>query len=134
MVNFGLPDTYRIELVGSVAINGTGEDFDYAVRVKEGDPYPIQHFINMGFTPNRHSYEGFKDIDDNFESFSRNKDNVLLCYNEQSFDRFVNGRDFCLLLKELGVDMSSKKVRVALHAMASNGSLEQCKKDLARFK
>lgn len=139
---------FEKELVGSVAINGTGADFDIAVRMPIGetvDPQGgndlrditeiIQLMRDNGCTLQGGAhYEAINlEADDRFTSLRFGDFNFLLCFNDRSWTRFTKGRDACILLRELGVDMSDKAVRVAVHALSNGMSINEVQRDLARL-
>lgn len=148
---------YDIELVGSTAINGTGEDIDIAVRVNlEPTPIAVENelmgMIQQGEANERAQmvirdlvragctmsggahYEVIRlDTDDQFTSFRRGQYNILLCFNTRSWERFTKGRDMCIFLRGLGVDMTNKAVRVAVHGIAAGMNLEQLQRDQERL-
>lgn len=122
-------------LVGSVAIQGTGADVDYAIQVPDAHHDEIINLLtSLGFETRNHGYASVQDDDDQFLSFRKGDVNILFCMNEKSLLRFTRGRDFCILLKELGIPMEDKRVRVAIHGMVSNGSMDQVLKDLRRLR
>lgn len=128
----GLP----FEFVGSVPINGSGEDVDIAVLTTGGVDRDdlITALVVSGFTTKQHGYERLGEEDDLFVSYRLGDVNILVCSNQRTYERFTKGRDFCILLKSLGVSMDDKRVRVAIHGMVSNGDMKQVLKDLSRFK
>lgn len=132
-------DGYEMELVGSTAINGEGNDIDIAVRIDVQNLDTVRRRIvdlrraGCVMSGGAH-YEAINlEADDQFTSFKRGDYNLLLCFNNRSWDRFTVGRDYCILLKELGVDMTSKAVRVACHSMATKERLVQVRRDVARI-
>lgn len=160
----GMLEGYEMQLVGSTAINGEGADIDIAVncsdlRIQE---VPIQHWGQpMGELIDRQNrqvreqtnrlinnlrqagceisggahYEVFNLTGDTqFTSFRRGDFNILLCFNIQSWNRFIKGRDYCVFLRNLGVDMTSKEVRVAVHGIASGMDIAALTADQERLR
>lgn len=134
---------YPMQLVGSTAINGTGLDIDIAVQVNAITPEDMVQarayidqlqFLGCSTQGGAH-YEAINlEADEAFVSMRTGQLNLLLCFNERSWNRFIKGRDFCVLLNELGVDMSSKAVRVAVHSMVSTGDVTLVERDLERLR
>lgn len=134
-----------MQLVGSTAINGQGTDIDIAVNYvispdneaadRQDATDLIRRLRNAGCeVSGGANYEAINlEADDRFVSLRRGNFNLLLCFNDRSWNRFIKGRDFCILLRDLGVDMSSKAVRVAIHGMANHGNIDLVRADLARL-
>lgn len=128
---------YRLNLqwewVGSVAINGAGEDLDIAIRVPEEEKDQAVAFYTQGGW--LHQGGGYQLIvqGNNFSSFKRGDYNILLCYDDIAYDRFVKGRDYCIFLKSIGVDMTSKAVRIAIHELSAGVPLAAARRSVARL-
>lgn len=121
------------EWVGSVAINGEGNDIDIAIRVDPADEVAaLEHYRLQGWTSQGAGYRQIVN-GNNFSSLKKGDFNILLCYDQSSWDRFVKGRDYCLFLKSIGVDMTNKAVRIAIHAMSAGETLEGVKQDVGRL-
>lgn len=160
----GMLDGYEMQLVGSTAINGEGADIDIAVncsdlRQRHVDMTPAGAILNQLFTGrNRDARERANHLvnnlrqagceisggehyevfnltgDTQFTSFRRGDFNILLCFNIQSWNRFIKGRDYCIFLRNLGVDMTSKEVRVAVHGIASGMDIAALTADQERLR
>lgn len=135
----------EMQLVGSTAINGHGEDIDIAIKliirndaeaVDRADATDLIRRLRAAGceVSGGANYEAINlEADDRFVSLRRGNFNLLLCFNDRSWNRFIKGRDFCILLRDMGVDMSSKAVRVAIHGMANHGDINMVRADLARL-
>lgn len=135
----------EMQLVGSTAINGQGEDIDIAVKliIRPDSEFADRNSAQSTILQLRAAgcelsggahYEAINlEVDDRFVSLRRGNFNLLLCFNDRSWNRFIKGRDFCILLRDLGVDMSRKDVRVAIHGMANHGNIDMVRADLARL-
>lgn len=132
----------EVQLVGSTAINGAGSDIDLAVNCTITADFPqeaardvVQLLARAGCVIGGGAhYEAINlEADDQFTSLRRGDFNLLLCFNERSWSRFTKGRDACILLRDLGVDMTDKRVRVAVHALAGGASLRDVQRDLDRL-
>ncbi len=129
------PYTFKWDLVGSTAINGKGEDIDIALRVEEVYRPNVEALArNLRLEDNNHGYADDKEGMNNFHSYKRDGVNLLFCYEDDSYDRFVKGKDACIFLKNLGVDMNSKEVRVAIHALMATQDVEAAMKDVEKVK
>lgn len=130
---------HEMQLVGSTAINGEGEDIDIAVKAIINDNFTqsdarelVGELAQAGCTIGGGGHYDIGALEDQFTSLKRGRYNLLLCFNERAWNRFTKGRDACILLKNLGVDMSDKQVRVAVHALAAGMSLQDVQRDVDR--
>ncbi len=160
----GMLEGYEMQLVGSTAINGEGSDIDIAVNISDlrQQQIPPQHLGqpmgNLIANQNRQAHEQANRLvnnlrqagceisggahyevfnltgDTQFTSFRRGDFNILLCFNIQSWNRFIKGRDYCIFLRNLGVDMTSKEVRVAVHGIASGMDITALTADQERLR
>lgn len=121
------------EWVGSVAINGEGDDMDLAIRVDEVDKaMALDYYQALGWLPHPAAYD--ENVPGrNFKSLKKGDFNILLCYDDVTWTRFVKGRDLCIFLKGMGVDMSRKDIRIAIHEIAAGGSEAQVRASVARL-
>lgn len=130
---FGGKD-YPWEVVGSTAILGAGEDYDVAIRVPVGDEeYSINCLRMNGWNVQGHGYRQIEK-GNNFLSGKKDDINILLCFDETAWNRFVKGRDMCIFLKSIGVDFTDKKVRIAIHALTAGEDINGVMKDVNRIR
>lgn len=132
-----------MELVGSTAINGEGNDIDVAVdlsRLNTGEIFTISPndvisiFQRFGCTTQGGAhYETVNlDADDQFTSMRFQNFNFLLCFNERSWDRFTLGRDICMYLREIGIQLDTKQKRIAIHALVSTLDVNEIRRQVER--
>lgn len=119
------PHPVQIALVGSMAIDHEGNDYDYVVLVA-GDTMgeSIKSLKAHGFRLSSFE-EGGSGSDDGWLAFRKEKANVMLTDDEQFYQDFIVSTRVCQYVSRLLADSSTSRLdrdeRIKLHRIIMNG-------------
>lgn len=119
------PHPAQIALVGSMAIDHEGNDYDYVVLVA-GDTMgeSIKSLKAHGFRLSSFE-EGGSGSDDGWLAFRKEKANVMLTDDEQFYQDFIVSTRVCQHVSRLLADSSTSRLdrdeRIKLHRIIMNG-------------
>lgn len=121
------PHPGQIALVGSMAIDHKGNDYDYVVMVAEGTMREsIKSLGAHGFRLSSPE-EGGSGSDDGWLALRKEKANVMLTDDEQFYQDFIVSTRVCQYVSRLLADCNSntppltREQRIKIHRIIMNG-------------
>lgn len=99
--------------VGSMVINGEGNDYDYCLLLPSTDVVSLAHLVDFGFEQT--STEGYDDA--KFTTFRKDEINLIVTSDKDLFRTFGQATRVCrYIVERRGVQMD-KDARVRIHAI-----------------